>query len=76
MTSHSVPTVNAARRIARPGRLFLAVLAMFRWQRRRSTRVLLDRLSDRDLRDVGLERTGRGYRATPGSAAGRQGRVW
>jgi uncharacterized protein YjiS (DUF1127 family) len=48
---------------------------MFRWKRRRGTRALLDRLSDRDLRDVGLERTGRGYRATPGSAAGRQGRV-
>ena len=76
MTSHSVPIVNTSRRIARPGRLLLAVLALFRWHTRRRTRAALDRLGDRDLRDVGLERTGRGYRTMPGSAAGRQGRVW
>ena len=38
------------------------------WLWRQRTLAVLDRLSDRDLRDIGLERTRNGYAVEPGSA--------
>jgi uncharacterized protein YjiS (DUF1127 family) len=76
MPSNSVPIVNSARPHERPDRLVLIGSGLAAWLGRRSTHAALDRLSDHALLDLGLERTERGFRVTPGSIADRQRRRW
>lgn len=73
MPSTSVPIVNASLRRDSPGRIILRLFlnAVSVWLSRRETRLELERLSDRQLRDIGIERTEQGYRVTPGSPASR-----
>lgn len=71
MPSNSVPVVNSARRFEPPGRVILLLRVVSRWLVRRNTRLELGELNDRQLRDIGLERTERGYRTEPGSPAER-----
>lgn len=73
MPSNSVPIISGSVRRDSSSRLILLLLlnAVFAWLSRRETRLELERLSDRQLRDIGLERTDHGYRVTPGSPASR-----
>ncbi len=71
MPSNSVPIVNATRRFDPPSRFILLLRAVSRWLVRRNTRLELGELNDRQLRDIGLERTERGYRVAPDSPAAR-----
>ena len=52
----------------RQARLTVAGIVTALFEKRR-TRVAFDALDDRDLRDIGLERTEFGYRARPGATA-------
>ena len=60
-------------RSTRTGRLFTFLLAR---RTRRNGWGSLDRLSSRELRDVGLERIGASYRAIPGLTGDRDEPPW
>lgn len=62
-------------RVQPPTRWVALVRLIDAWLRRRRTLAALDRLSDRELRDVGLERTWDGYEVEPGSTVDWQTRA-
>jgi uncharacterized protein YjiS (DUF1127 family) len=62
MPSHSVP-IDRARRIEPAGRFVLLLRALSVGLGRQRMQVELDRLNDRQLQDIGIERTREGFRA-------------
>lgn len=63
-----IDSEEAVELVEPPPRWVRLVRLVDAWQRRRRTLAALDRLSDRDLKDIGLDRTWDGYEVEPGSA--------
>jgi uncharacterized protein YjiS (DUF1127 family) len=72
--TRAVPSAHIHR--VRQPRITVAGIVTALFEKRRTT-AAFDALDDRDLRDIGLERTEFGYRARPGATAfGRESRWW